>query len=688
MDVTRSRHVGKTVRRIFRILPYVGVLRLLRGNLFNAEYYLASNPDVASSGTNPFLHFMIFGAFEGRKPHPLFDPGHYLRRYPDVAEAEVNPLAHYLKHGAAEGRQPHPLFDPALEQTGVNALIPFVRSAHSPESVLYTWWLRLEARQTLPRLAASPRFSLLLEVSGARLEWLKETIASVQAQSYACWELCICDNASSESGLREYLDFTERSDMRIRVIHFRDKLDPGLLLNQAAALTDGGYLAVIGQEDRLAPDALHWLATKAPADVIYSDEDQLDEAGDRMKPIFKPDWSPDLLLAGMYVGRIMAVSRIAWERCGGFRSGHGDMRDYDLALRVTEWRTTVQHVPRVLYHWRRSRESSGTQTGPAGLQCLAHALHRRRLAAEVEGGPSPHAFRLRWKSSQTKRASVIICSRTPHLLERCLTSFDERTAYPKREIIVVHHLGGEASELQAVIARHAAKRVPYSGPFDFSRMNNLGAQAAEGEILVFLNDDTELLEPSWLERLVAQVERADVGVAGARLLYPSGTLQHGGVVIGIGGGCGHVGRHTRNAPPHWPWLEATRDVSAVTGACLAMRASLFRELGGFAEAFPVNYNDIDLCLRARNAGYRVIYEAGATLRHYECQSRPGVVTLQEHDRWYDRWAKQIESGDPFYNPNLTQEQEDLSLRNPSGETPAPTATYRAPGSTWNRRLPS
>jgi O-antigen biosynthesis protein len=676
MDVTGSRHVGKTLRRVFRILPYVGVLRLLHGSLFDAEYYLASNPDVASTRMNPFLHFIIFGAFEGRKPHPLFDAGYYLRKYPDVAEAEVNPLAHYLKHGAAEGRQPHPLFDPDYGLThkvdrdaaGVNPLVQFARSAHSPESVLYSWWVSLEARQALPRLVASPRFSLLMEVSEARLEWLKETVASVQAQSDVCWELLICDNASGESGLREYLDFAERSDARIRVIHLRDKLDPSLALNQAAALTTGDYLAVIGQEDRLARDALHWLATKAPADVIYSDEDQLDESGDRVRPLFKPDWSPDLLLAGMYMGRIMAVSRIAWERCGGFRSGHGDMRDYDLALRVTEWRTTVQHVPRVLYHSRSSREARATRTGAAGLQCLAQALHRRRLAAEVEGGPPPHAFRLRWKSSQTKLASVIVCSRTPHLLERCLTSLDKRTGYPKREVIVVHHLGGEASALEAVIARHAAKHVPYSGPFDFSRMNNLGAQAADGEILVFLNDDTEMLEPSWLDRLVAQVERADVGIAGARLLYPSGTLQHGGVAIGIGGGCGHIGRHTRNAPEHWPWLEVTRDVSAVTGACLALRASLFRELGGFSEAFPVNYNDIDLCLRVRNAGYRVIYEAGAILRHYECQTRPGVVTLEEHDRWYERWAKQIEAGDSFYNPNLTHEQEDLSLGYPSVET--------------------
>jgi len=243
----------------------------------------------------------------------------------------------------------------------------------------------------------------------------------------------------------------------------------------------------------------------------------------------------------------------------------------------------------------------------------------------------------------------------------------QQTSYPLREVIVVQHLDGNPGALQAVISRYRAERVAYSGRFHFSRMNNLGAGAAKGTILVFLNDDTELLDSSWLERLVAQVERPDVGIAGARLLYPSGTLQHGGVAIGVGVGCAHIGRNTSTAAPHWPWLDLTRDVSAVTGACLAIRTSVFHELGGFAEAFPANYNDIDLCLRARDAGFRVIYEAGAVLRHHECQSRRGVVTFAERNLWYDRWAANIRAGDPFYSPNLSRQHEDLSLRSPAGD---------------------
>jgi GT2 family glycosyltransferase len=226
---------------------------------------------------------------------------------------------------------------------------------------------------------------------------------------------------------------------------------------------------------------------------------------------------------------------------------------------------------------------------------------------------------------------------------------------------VVQHCGRDDAALRAVIDKFAARCVPYSGPFHFSRMNNLGAEVATGKVLVFLNDDVEPLDPSWLERLMGQVHRPDVGVAGARLLYPSGTLQHAGVTIGIGDGCGHVGRGSFEAP-YWPWLGMTRDVSAVTGACLAIRRELFKDLGGFAEVFPVNYNDVDLCLRVREAGYRVVCDTSAVLRHSECQSRRGEVTFKERELWYARWSAAIDARDPFFNANLAHEREEVSLR--------------------------
>lgn len=368
----------------------------------------------------------------------------------------------------------------------------------------------------------------------------------------------------------------------------------------------------------------------------------------------------------MYIGQVMAVSRDIWERAGRFQSELEGARDYDLALRITDQPATVRHVPRVLYHGRRN--VTGTHTDTGGLRALEDALHRRGARAVIESGPQPGTYQVRWKPQGTPLVSLIVCSRSPRLLSKCLKAIAERTLYPNREVIVVQHLGNEDAALQAVIKRYAARCVPYSGPFHFSRMNNMAAHIATGEVFVFINDDIEPLESSWLERLLGQVERPDVGIAGSRLVYPSGVVQHAGVDIGIGDGCGHIGRGVA-AAPSWPWLALTRDVAAVTGACLAIRAELFRRLGGFADEFPVNYNDTDLCLRIRAAGYRVVYEAGALLRHYECQTRRGTVSFEERERWYDRWHKVIEAGDPFYTPHLTHDREDLSLGtrgNPGG----------------------
>jgi len=252
------------------------------------------------------------------------------------------------------------------------------------------------------------------------------------------------------------------------------------------------------------------------------------------------------------------------------------------------------------------------------------------------------------------------------LLAKCLEAIHKHTHYPPRQLVIVHHLTEQnQAAIENLTRQYGAKYLRYEGPFHYARMNNAGVRLADGEVLVFLNDDIEPLAPSWLSDFVAQMERPEIGVAGARLLYPSGTLQHAGITLGIGDGCGHVGR-ARSDCPYWPWLHLTRNVSAVTGACLAIRKQLFEQIDGFDEAFPVNYNDVDLCIRAGRAGYRVIYDAGVVLRHHECQTRRGGVTLQERERWFSRWADLLDAGDPFYNANLSWTGEDASLSNSGG----------------------
>ena len=279
----------------------------------------------------------------------------------------------------------------------------------------------------------------------------------------------------------------------------------------------------------------------------------------------------------------------------------------------------------------------------------------------MENGPGPNLYHLRWRLQGEPQITLIICSRSAKLLNRSLQAIRKRTDYPHWQTVVVQHVTGDDAAMEDVLKRHRVKRVRYEGNFHFSQMNNLGAEAADGDILVFLNDDVEPLVSSWLALLAAQAQRPEVGIVGAKLVYPSGSIQHAGIVIGISDGCGHPGRGTYG-PPYWNWLDLTRDVSAVTGACLAIRREVFRQLGGFDELFPVNYNDTDLCLRARRAGYRVVLEPAALLRHYECQTRRGGVEFSERDNWYARWSSELDQGDPFYSRNLTTIGEDVRLR--------------------------
>jgi GT2 family glycosyltransferase len=527
-----------------------------------------------------------------------------------------------------------------------------------------TEWYRCRAKEFPFR----PVFSVLLPVHAPPREWLEQAVQSVSNQTYPHWELCVCDDAS-DYWVREYFQNLTQDEPKIRFVHSAQHLGISGTLNRARLLATGDYFAFLDQDDVLSPYALHHIAEslqEGPAALLYTDEDFIDQQGRRIHPLFKPDWSPDLLLSCMYLGHLLVVSRKSMEVAGGLRPGFDGAQDYDLALRVTEGAAVVRHIPQVLYHWRRHAGSTAARaeakpyTHAAGRRALEDTVQRRSWRASVEDGPGPNMYSLDWQLQGRPLVSLIICSRSPRLLNLCLSAIHKCTDYLQRQIVVVQHLVGPEAAMEKVLLHSEAKRVRYEGPFHFSQMNNLGAEAADGEILVFLNDDVEPLDPAWLYKLAAQAQRPEVGIVGARLVYPAGTLQHAGIAIGIGDGCAHPGRNT-NATPYWNWTDLTRDVSAVTGACLAIRKELFQQLGGFDQSFPVNYNDTDLCLRARKAGYRVLFESGALLRHRECQTRKGGVPFAERERWYAHWSTELDRGDPFYSPHLSRTREDASL---------------------------
>jgi GT2 family glycosyltransferase len=367
----------------------------------------------------------------------------------------------------------------------------------------------------------------------------------------------------------------------------------------------GEYIADLHPGTILSPHALAYAVQalqQQRAGKVYFDHEQTDESGDAVHPVFKPDWSPTLQQNTNYLGDFVLTSR--------------------------EPREGVIHIPEILYASPR----------PISIQ----PMERQR--------------------QQPRSVSVIICTRNAALLSRCLSALRGKTDYPSWETIVVHHTGSpDDAEIEKITLDHDAIRVPFAGQFNFSEMNNRGTERASGELLLFLNDDVEPIEASWLYRLTGWLDDLAVGASGAKLLYPNGAIQHAGIATWIVDGAGHPGRNLRSSE-NWPWLNATREVTAVTGACLCVRRDDFRRIGGFDPAFPVNYNDVDFCLRLRDQGLSVIFDAGAVLQHDESQTRRAGVHYEERRRFFLRWAARLQTADPFYSPHLAQNNENLTLR--------------------------
>jgi len=544
--------------------------------------------------------------------------------------------------------------------------VPEARKAES-KARAYQLWLQREEHSTpseqwfrdaAQKLQYRPTISILVHVSNPRREWLESTILSVIGQTYPEWELCVSDDASLEPWVGDYLEGV--NDPRIHFVRSEQVMGPSSSLNRAAILSSGHYFATLDQHALLCSSALFYAAETLQErryDLLYADHDQLANDGRRERPCFKPGWSRDLLECTMYIGRFLVLSKDAFARAGGFRAEFDGAHLYDLALRLSESGSTVAHIPQVAVS-ERPAENSPDQDQRA----LGASLERQNCVATVERVGNG-AVRVHRKVIGNPLVTLIVCSRNANLLDRCLRSIDRNTTYSRREILVVHHCYDAANDgaINGVLDRAQCTSVQYGGDFNFAAMNNRGAESANGEILVFLNDDVRPLAARWLEALVVQAQRAEVGIAGAQLLYPSGLIQHASIAIGMMDGTGHPGRNS-TGDGFWNWNSHARNVTAVTGACLAIRREVFAQLDGFDCGFPSNYNDVDLCLRAREAGFEVIYEPAARLEHEECATRPPGVRWQERERFQDRWGRLLEKGDPYYSRHLARNREDCSLR--------------------------
>lgn len=537
------------------------------------------------------------------------------------------------------------------------------------------------ARQSLEadvaRLPSRPLISIIMPILGGDAQWLDGTIRSVQLQLYPQWELCLAVGRSLPESLSKNLRALARQDGRIRIADVEDASTWADKANAALKLASGDFVALADPGDALSEQALYWVAKELVAypdtDLIFSDEDKIGRGATRSDPWFKPDWNPALMLSCNAFGRLGIFRRSMLERLAGFHAGFEGAEEYELVLRcarASEFHR-IRHIARILYHRRGNTKDQRTDIGnwEAGRRAIAEHLAIQNVAAEVRRSgdgyqvayaiPTPHP-----------QVSVIMPSACKlELLVPCLKTLLAHTTYRQFEVLLAvsefhFSVPEQAAYLAGLKADPRVRVLVYEDqPYNFSRINNWAVRQASGSILCLLNDDIEIITADWLEQLVARVSLPQVAAAGPTLYYPNGTIQHAGVILGLSGIAGHACYgEPRGSHGYFGRASLEQDVSCVTAAAMAIRAEAFRTIGGFDEAIPLAYNDVDLCLRLRAAGWRIIWTPVVELVHHESATlgRHNVGARAEQfardvTLMRQRWQP-ILNADPFYNRNLSLER--------------------------------
>ena len=536
---------------------------------------------------------------------------------------------------------------------------------------------RQRIRADISQWKMRPLISVVLTVGNAPPGQVQAVIRSLEAQLYPLWELCIVCDASTPTGLKQDISNHAQNDERIRIGFCDDVADVSANLNRALSLASGEFIALMAADAELSEDALFWAAketlVRSDIDLIFSDEDKIDDNGKRFDPWFKPNWNPVLMLSQNAFGNFGIYRRTLVEKVGGFRIGFEGSYDYDLVLRcaseIPEER--IRHIPRVLYHRRASNSSARGDThvasvDDAGIRAVEEYLLRSGVRATVRR--TRHSYQIEYAApSPSPLVSILIASKaSARLLEPCLQTLLSLTSYENFEVLLLVNQRdridpNKSGLLDRIGAISCVRLLTYPDqPFNYAWINNWGARQASGSLLCFLNDDTKVITPDWLERLVARVSLPGVAAAGPMLLYPNKTIQHAGVILGLGGVAGHAcNGQPRGFNGYFGRACLEQDVSCVTAACMMIRRTVFQVLGGFVEQLPVAYNDVDLCIRLRAMGWHIIWTPTVELYHLESAS---IGRHDSGDRaaafaravafMRTRWASVLDS-DPYYNPNFS-----------------------------------
>ena len=529
-----------------------------------------------------------------------------------------------------------------------------------------------------------PLISIVVPVYNTPQVFLRQMIESVQNQSYSEWELCI-GNASPENKEMKKILEEYKNDARIKEVEIPENKGISQNTNRAMEIASGEWIGLLDHDDLLAPNALYEIAKAVnehpDAEVIYTDEDKVTtDLKEHFQPHLKPDFNLDLLRSNNYICHFFVASRDLIKRVGGFRPEFNGAQDYDLILRCTEQAKQIVHIPKILYHWRVHKASTADNPASkmyafdAGKRAIEEHLVRCRTKGTVQHTKDLGFYRVKYEVCGEPLVSIIIPNKDQsEALKKCLDSIREKTSYRNYEIIIVENNSEEPETFAFYkkIAGEKIKIVTWEGEFNYSAINNFGVRHARGDYLLLLNNDVEIINGDWLTEMLSHCQRKEVGIVGAKLYYPDNTIQHAGIIIGIGGVAGSVFVGLPRAFSGYLHKASIQlDLSAVTAACMLIKRSVFEQVGGLEEKLKVAFNDVDFCLRVREKGYLVVYDPYAELYHYESKTRGAEDTKEKIRRFQteieymrSHWIGLLKKGDPYYNCNLSLTKWDYSLKN-------------------------
>lgn len=516
-------------------------------------------------------------------------------------------------------------------------------------------------------------------------EYLRQMIESVLAQTYPHWELCIADGSTDGGRCGKIVQEYAARDSRIRYQALEENLGIAQNTNAAMKMAEGEFLALFDHDDLLAENALYEvalaIASKDGVDMVYTDEDKVtSDLKEYFQPHFKPDFSPDLLRSNNYICHLLAVRRALAEQVGGMRPEFDGAQDHDFIFRCSEQARAIVHVPKILYHWRIHKASTADNpiskqyAVAAGKRAVEGNLKRLGLKGTVEPLKDMGFYRVTYQVQGNPLVSIVIPNKDEkETLKRCLDSIREVTTYENYEILIVEN-NSATREIwdyyREIENKNGIRILEWKKPFNYSAINNFGISHAKGEYIICLNNDITVITPDWIQKLLANCQRPEVGITGARLYFPDNTIQHAGIVLGIGGVAGSmfVGMDRRRTG-YMHKAVIQQDMSAVTAACMMIRKDVWKQAGGFEEKLAVAFNDVDLCLKVRELGLLVVYNPDVEMYHYESKTRGPEDTEEKRRRFqteieYMRahWIKYLKDGDPYYNSNLSLKQWDYSIR--------------------------